>query len=485
METISQQTVNILPIGDSITDGAGTHSGYRYFLHNLLYKAGVNFKFVGPKKAYDPRMPDRYLNHAGYGGNTIGPDKSQNGNIFDRLPDILNRPVDIALLMLGRNNYFQSIDLDRIDEVYYNFVKEMLKYQPEMHVFIGTMNYSKSGNDPDDPALSGLNLLLPDVCKRLISEGYNIHFVDIATESNLGEVDFKPHDNTHPNDIGQEKIARVWFDAILPIAKKMSDSLSKKQDIVRVEAFELAQKQLDLRVGNEVQLTPIFTPSNPDEFAVLWTSSDDETVKIDTHGRLEAIKAGCAEITAESLDGGIIAKCRIAVSENKEIEKTVIFDNAFSSRDKWLGNNEMINDNVILMWFIRKDFAVSSVEKVNVSDRFEISMRYEITDNKGMVFGHFTSVKFGGLEMRIGEGATLYQILVDGEVVAEQKSYHDIETRVYTLRYNKGEITLFKGGEILAKAFAEIDFVPSDIKLYSNEGERFCIIHNLKICDLI
>ncbi|MBQ5890677.1 MAG: hypothetical protein IIW73_06985, partial [Clostridia bacterium] len=75
----NKEVINILPIGDSITDGAGTHSGYRFFLHNLLYKSGINFRFAGPKKAHDPRMPERYYYHAGYGGNTIGPDNSRNG----------------------------------------------------------------------------------------------------------------------------------------------------------------------------------------------------------------------------------------------------------------------------------------------------------------------------------------------------------------------------------------------------------------------
>ena len=159
--------INILPLGDSITDGAGTHSGYRFFLHNLLIKSGISFRFVGPKQTVDPRMADRYQNHAGYGGNTIGPDNSRNGNIFSRLPDVMKSDVDIVLLMMGRNNYFQAIDLDRIDEVYYNFVHEVIKYKPDAHIFVGTMNYSKAGNSPDDPALSGLNALLPSVCPKI------------------------------------------------------------------------------------------------------------------------------------------------------------------------------------------------------------------------------------------------------------------------------------------------------------------------------
>ena len=477
----NNDVINILPIGDSITDGAGTHSGYRFFLHNLLYKSGINFRFAGPKKAHDPRMPERYYYHAGYGGNTIGPDNSRSGNIFSRLPDILKEKVDIALLMMGRNNYFQSIDLDRIDEVYYNFIKEMLSYQPKMHIFVGTMNYSKAGNSPNDPALSGLNRLLPDVCKKLQNEGHNIYFVDIASITNLGEVDFKPHDNTHPNDIGQEKIAKAWFDAILPIAKELNKPEDNK---IRIQNFSLNKKKLNLKVDEEFQMMPIFTPSNPDEFTVLWSSSDNDTVKIDSLGRVTALKPGNATIYGECIDGEFVSSCEIEVTEAKTVNTSIIFDNAFSNREDWYGDTDRIGDNNILMWFIRNDYRINTVEKFNPSDNFMLQMKYEITDNKGIYFNNYTSLKFNNLEMRIVDGASSFEILYNGEILATHSSYFEIEPRTYTLKYSNGKIEMYKGGELIISVDKEIKLSSSDIELYSNEGERFCIISDLKLVEI-
>lgn len=477
------QAVSILPLGDSITDGAGTYSGYRYFLHNMLYRSGINFRFAGPKKAYDPRMPERYHYHAGYGGNTIGPDNSRSGNIFSRLGEIMREKIDIILLMMGRNNYFQSIDLDKIDIVYYNFVHEILKYQPNVHIFIGTMNYSKGGNTPNDPALSGLNRLLPSVYSRLYDEGHNIHFVDIATVSNLGIVDFNDYDNTHPNDIGQEKIARAWFEAILPVAKELSDK-TKKNDSVKVAGLKLNKSRLSLFTGEEYQLKPVFTPKKPDEFTVLWHSSDINVVKTDSLGRLTAVGCGNAEITAESLDGGFTAKCKIAVNKSQKTDKTVLFENAFDSLDIWTGNTELISKNQISMWFIRRDFRIITKQKIKTTDRFQIEVEYEINDNKGKYYGSYTLFKFNGLEMRICDGASSAKILYNGEVLCVWNGYFDIEKRTFTLRYSRGEITLLKGGETIIKTHKEITPEASEFEVYSNEGERYCIIHSINIFDL-
>ena len=478
----NNEVINILPIGDSITDGAGTHSGYRFFLHNLLYKSGINFRFAGPKKAHDPRMPERYYYHAGYGGNTIGPDNSRNGNVFSRLPEILKERIDIALLMLGRNNYFQCIDLDRIDEVYYNFIKEMLSHQPEMHIFVGSMNYSKAGNSPNDPALSGLNRLLPGVCDKLKNEGHNVYFVDIATITNLGPVDFKPYDNTHPNDIGQEKIAKAWFNAILPVVKELN---KPDHNQIRIENFRLNTDNLKLKVNEEFHLLPIFTPSNPDEFTVLWSSSDNQTVKVDTLGRITALKEGKATIYGECLNGGFISSCDIEVSKAIPRKMAPIFECSFSDKEKWTGNVNYIDNNNVILWFIRSQCKINTVKKLTSSNKFILQFEYEVTDNKGKYFGTYTSLKFNGLEMRIYDGTTKFEVRYNDEILATHNSFFDIEARTYKMEYNNGKISLYKGGETIISVDKEIELSPSDIELYSNEGERLCIISNIKLFNLL
>ncbi len=480
--SLKPRIINILPLGDSITEGAGTHSGYRFFLHNLLCEQGIQFRFIGPKKSFDPRMPEAYWHHAGYGGHTIGPDNSRNGNVYSLLPRIMREKADIILLMIGRNNYFQKIDLDKIDTVYENFVREILKYQPDACIFIGTMNYSKTGNDPNDPALSGLNTMLPNICDRLKSDGYNIHFVDIATLTNLGAADFKPFDNTHPCDIGQEKIAKAWFDAILPTAKKLNEELVERTDTIKIKNMTIDRSEANISVGEAIQLSTVFTPEKPDEFTVLWSSSDNRVAEVDSLGRVTGIDTGSTIVTAVTVDNGIKNNCRIAVSDAIKRQETPVFTDAFTG-DKWNGDTDMINNNQILMWFIHKNFSITTKEKFNVSDRFVIRFKYEITDNKDKRFGSYTALKFGGLEMRLYDGVTSAKLLYNVEVLGEWSCYPEIETRVYSLEYDNGDITLKKSGETLIRVHKELTFPPSELTLCSDEGERFCIISCVEISD--
>ena len=61
------KNVRIACIGDSITQGTGTYSAYRYYLYRNLISAGATFTYVGSEKRADPRLPQQYQYH---GGNT-------------------------------------------------------------------------------------------------------------------------------------------------------------------------------------------------------------------------------------------------------------------------------------------------------------------------------------------------------------------------------------------------------------------------------
>ena len=72
----------------------------------------------------------------------------------------------------------------------------------------------------------------------------------------------------------------------------------------------------------------------------------------------------------------------------------------------------------------------------------------------------------------------------NGEILATHSSYFEIEPRTYTLKYSNGKIEMYKGGELIISVDKEIKLSSSDIELYSNEGERFCIISDLKLVEI-
>ena len=254
---------------------------------------------------------------------------------------------------------------------------------------------------------------------------------------------------------------------------------------IRVKEFRLNKNRLTLNANDEFQMLPVFTPSNPDEFTVLWSSSDSDTVKIDSLGRVTAVKPGKATIYGECIDGGFISSCEIEITEAKTVNTSVIFDNAFSNRENWTGDIERIGDNNIIMWFIRKDYKINTVQKFTPSNNFMLQVKYEITDNKGIYFGNYTSFKFNNLEMRIIDGASSFEVRYNGEILATHNSYFEIEPRTYTLKYYNGRIEMYKGGELIISVDKQIVLSSSHIELYSSEGERFCMINDLKLVEII
>ena len=116
LTVFNKQTMNILPLGNSLTNGTNVFNSYRRYLWQMLHKANYNFDFIGSWDKYDMggpvSNPDFDMDHDGHSGwkasdvlNQPDWDK-QRGNIRDWL---LTYTPDIALLEFGTNEVFQCI----------------------------------------------------------------------------------------------------------------------------------------------------------------------------------------------------------------------------------------------------------------------------------------------------------------------------------------------------------------------------------------
>ena len=98
---------------------------------------------------------------------------------------------------------------------------------------------------------------------------------------------------------------------------------------VPVTALSLNQSSKTLNVGETVQLTPVFTPSNATNQKVYWSMDNDTVATID-NGLITAIHEGTVGVTCISDDGGFTASCSIIVQETQQPPVT----NAISVRLK-------------------------------------------------------------------------------------------------------------------------------------------------------
>ena len=119
----------------------------------------------------------------------------------------------------------------------------------------------------------------------------------------------------------------------------------------------LDKTTLSLAVGETAQLTATVKPDNATDRNVTWTSSDESVAKVD-NGRVTAVKAGKATVTAKC--GGKTAECAVtvivpvssitldktilslAVGETIQLTATVKPDNATDKNVTWTSSDESV-----------------------------------------------------------------------------------------------------------------------------------------------
>ena len=87
-------------------------------------------------------------------------------------------------------------------------------------------------------------------------------------------------------------------------------------DFVRVGGLVLNKTSLELAVGHTEVLRTTVTPFNASYKELSWESSNPKVAKVDFRGRVFALSAGTAVISAVSKDGGKIATCALTVKKD-------------------------------------------------------------------------------------------------------------------------------------------------------------------------
>ena len=82
-----------------------------------------------------------------------------------------------------------------------------------------------------------------------------------------------------------------------------------------VEGLKINPETVKLDFGKTMELKPVFTPTEPTNKKIKWTSSDNTIVSIDENGKITALTGGKAVITAVADDGGYTAMCVVTVPD--------------------------------------------------------------------------------------------------------------------------------------------------------------------------
>jgi lysophospholipase L1-like esterase len=203
------QTLRILPMGDSITDGSAFDSpdgtgGYRGPLYDSLTTAGFTIDYVGTSTVNSGLLVEK--EHEGHSGWTIG---QLDANVAAWFAAI-NTP-DFILLHIGTNDFggggSDPAAITRLD----NLITKMAGLRPTAHIIV--TNLMERGEPANTTIQTEFNPFVQGVVDAHILAGDLVSFLDMRAAVPLSDMP----DNLHPDQNGYNKMAAAWHGAIIAL----------------------------------------------------------------------------------------------------------------------------------------------------------------------------------------------------------------------------------------------------------------------------
>jgi lysophospholipase L1-like esterase len=219
--SVEADAQTILPYGDSVTTfGADPESSYRYWLYKDLTDAGFNFSIIGTRSGVEDGAPANPWPEEGYSGHEgwSSVDASDPAN----LNPVVALSPDIVLLDFGSNDILQGLDLTATTEVNLETIIQAFANQNSSVTiliakptgFVPDPAASKQEQRREKSQQSKLAGIVGRVAKTEKKAGINVIAVDQKGGFNVKR---NTIDGSHPNVLGEQKIANKYFKALKKI----------------------------------------------------------------------------------------------------------------------------------------------------------------------------------------------------------------------------------------------------------------------------
>ena len=136
---------------------------------------------------------------------------------------------------------------------------------------------------------------------------------------------------------------------------------SKTKVVLLVSSVSITPASLRLDEGTTAELVAEMMPENATDKTIKWESSASDIVSVDKNGKISALKAGVAIVTAKSLGSGVTGTCEVEVLKNLASDE---FDPGFAKA-------------------LQEKGYISNVDKIT---KYDVSEIVELSMNDGVAF---------------------------------------------------------------------------------------------------
>lgn len=245
--TENPKRFTILGLGDSITEGGEGFSSYVYPLWEKLFTGGYLIDFIGPKQQ---KCRIGELDHAGYSGRTVGYLATIADSIYRQFP------ADIVLIHAGHNYYASDSPVPDMIPAYKSIISTMKAINPDVIILLAKV--IPSGKLPKYDYIPELNKEMV----RMVKEMNDPHVILVDQETGFDWREYTVEDKVHPNKLGAERMAEVWYENLQQVLPRSQESFAPEivpykiidGDTLKMHIF----KPEDWRSGNKLPVLAYF-----------------------------------------------------------------------------------------------------------------------------------------------------------------------------------------------------------------------------------
>jgi len=208
---------NVMPLGDSITNGFGdlAGGGYRDPLYTSLTGAGHTLQYVGTRNTLPTPLltSNGQASHNGGPGFVIETGSSGKRGIRDNIASYLSRGnPDIILLMVGTNDMRLNYEVATAPNRLSDLLTDIATLQPNAYTIVANLVPIKDASEqPLFDDVAAYNAAIPGVVATHQGLGHRVSFLDMNSFLTAPDDMF---DRLHPNAGGYDKMAVAWEEAI-------------------------------------------------------------------------------------------------------------------------------------------------------------------------------------------------------------------------------------------------------------------------------